>query len=471
MSSSKNTPRSLPARPDLLQLKKQARSLHKAVRGGSVEAFARVAAQHPRVAAAGPTHTAQCQLSDAQLAIAREHGFASWPALVLHVSARTSREDGERAAGQRARVWAEQLFGPLALLARRVPWLSRPELERLREAGEWHALLALGCKLCASNIDGALDDARPEPERVTALARALTVLVGSSQPEPQGRPAELCLETASACLVVLYAAGYPQLLGQHFALKHAVTALGRGEHNQITLHGNGISRSHARVERDDADFVLVDAGSTNGTFVRDDSARVARHTLRDGDQLLLGDAILLFLSGGDLAQKYRDAVAYISEYDALTRLGNRPHWLHQTWHSVLLARGEQRPFGLLLLDVDHLARVNERVGQLGGNSVLSAIADVLREELGADALLGRTAGGQFGAALPGHDLTTCLGLAERVRNKVAARAFHVYGEIVQVTLSVGAATLYRNTGSDELLEDAQAALQRAKATGRDRVCA
>jgi two-component system cell cycle response regulator len=471
MPSNKSTRSSLPADPDLLQLKKQARSLHKAVRGGSSEAFARVAAQHPRVAAAGPAQTAQCQLSDAQLTIAREHGFASWPALAAHVTTHSALQGRERAANQRDRACAQQLFEPLAVLARRVPWLSKPTLERLRQAGDWQGLAALGRKLCASNAAGTLDDASPQRERVAALARALTELVGVAHAEPQGASTVAPAEAAQACLVVLYAAGYPQLLGQRFALTQAVTALGRGEHNAITLHGDGISRSHARIEREGADFVLVDAGSTNGTFVRDESKRIERHTLRDGDQLLLGDAILVFLGDGELARKYRDAVAYISEHDALTRLGNRPHWLRQTEHGVLLARGEERPLSLLLLDIDHLARVNERVGQLGGNSVLASVADVLRAELGTHALLGRTAGGQFGVALPGRDLTACLELAEQVRRQVAARALEIRGEIVRVTLSVGAATLYRNTGSDELLEDAQAALLRAKAAGRDRVCA
>ena len=348
------------------------------------------------------------------------------------------------------------------------PGYSKPELVRLRQAGDWRRLMTLGEKLCTQHTP---DDASPEPERVASLVRALSELVHSGRPEPQRESAATSTEEVSACLVVLYAAGYPQLLGQRFSLARAVTRLGRGEHNEITLHGDGISRSHARIEHENGVFVLVDPGSTNGTFVRHGAQRIERHTLRDGEQLLLGDAILVFFSGGDLTRKYRDAVAYINEHDALTRLGNRPHWLRQTEHGVLLARGEKRPLSLLLLDVDHLARVNERVGQLGGNSVLSAVADVLRAELGADALLGRTAGGQFGVALPGRDLTACLTLAERARRKVAAQAVEVRGETVRVTLSIGAATLYRNTGSDELLEDAEAALLRAKAAGRDRVCA
>jgi diguanylate cyclase (GGDEF)-like protein len=85
--------------------------------------------------------------------------------------------------------------------------------------------------------------------------------------------------------------------------------------------------------------------------------------------------------------------------------------------------------------------------------------------------VGRTEGGRFGVALPGSDLATSIELGERVRGTIARRTLTVRGEAVQVTLSVGAATLYRNTGSQELLADARAALLRAKADGRDRVCA
>ena len=302
---SKSTRRSLPIRPDLLQLKKQARSLHRALRAGSSEAFARVAAQHPRIATAGHTSSAQCRLSDAQLTIAREHGFASWPALAAHIAAHASLPGPENASNPRARRWTEQLFEPLSLLARRVPWLSKPELVRLRQAGDWQGLLSLGEKLCPRmpHPQHTHDDVSPELARFAPLLRALSELARSGHPEPQGASAGTSSEQVSACLVVLYAAGYPQLLGQRVTLTRAITRLGRGEHNEIILHGAGISRCHARIEHENGVFVLVDAGSTNGTFVRHGAERVERHTLRDGDQLLLGDAILVFLSEGDLTPK------------------------------------------------------------------------------------------------------------------------------------------------------------------------
>ena len=75
--------RILPDRPNLDQLKLQAKELFQAYRDGSIAAGARIAAHHPRFASTPPPAVldAELALADAQLVIAREYGFASWPAL------------------------------------------------------------------------------------------------------------------------------------------------------------------------------------------------------------------------------------------------------------------------------------------------------------------------------------------------------------------------------------------------------
>ncbi|HET9360798.1 MAG TPA: ankyrin repeat domain-containing protein, partial [Vicinamibacterales bacterium] len=78
--------RSLPARPDLDQYKKQAKELVKAAGAGDAEASARIRAHHPRPSATAP------RLADAQLTIAREHGFESWPRFVREIEARLGDE-------------------------------------------------------------------------------------------------------------------------------------------------------------------------------------------------------------------------------------------------------------------------------------------------------------------------------------------------------------------------------------------
>src|SRR5690349_19429680 len=73
--------RILPERPSLEQLRKQAKDLLRAARNGDTAALARLAASGRRAS------DARITLSDAQLAIAREYGFPSWPKLAHHVGA------------------------------------------------------------------------------------------------------------------------------------------------------------------------------------------------------------------------------------------------------------------------------------------------------------------------------------------------------------------------------------------------
>ena len=81
-------PRRLPDHANLEHLKNQAKSLQQAVRSGDPEAVTRLREHHPRLAAAADDapELRTLKLSDAQLALAREYGFTSWPKLREHVA-------------------------------------------------------------------------------------------------------------------------------------------------------------------------------------------------------------------------------------------------------------------------------------------------------------------------------------------------------------------------------------------------
>jgi hypothetical protein len=79
----------------LAQERRRAKDLLKAVRSGDSAAIARLRSQHPRLAALLPGKlAADVQLSDAQLVIAREYGFASWPSLKIHIEQASGRPPG-----------------------------------------------------------------------------------------------------------------------------------------------------------------------------------------------------------------------------------------------------------------------------------------------------------------------------------------------------------------------------------------
>ncbi|SFW77860.1 GGDEF domain-containing protein [Amycolatopsis australiensis] len=131
---------------------------------------------------------------------------------------------------------------------------------------------------------------------------------------------------------------------------------------------------------------------------------------------------------------------------------------------------------VLLLDLDHFRRLNDRYGVRIGDAVLRAVADTLRDEVRAADLVGRSGGEEFAVLLPGTGRFDAMAIAERIRLRVASTlvALKASGDgpqFVGVTVSIGVADC-----PDGLLEDAllaaEAALLRAKAAGRNRtICA
>src|SRR5215510_1282764 len=91
----------------------------------------------------------------------------------------------------------------------------------------------------------------------------------------------------SAYLVVISGPSF----GEMYKLKGERSTLGRGERADIRVLDDGVSREHAAIERDGGKMVLVDNGSTNGTFCN--GARVDRHELADGDKISIGATTIL----------------------------------------------------------------------------------------------------------------------------------------------------------------------------------
>jgi Ankyrin repeats (3 copies) len=130
--------RSLPARPDLQQYKKQAKELLKSARGGDRDALRRIRDHHPRFANASEAalREAALVLADAQLAIARAHDFESWQKFAAHIKAVTGADSAvaefEDAVDAIVRGDIETLT---RLLAR------RPDLIRARSTRRHHSTL------------------------------------------------------------------------------------------------------------------------------------------------------------------------------------------------------------------------------------------------------------------------------------------------------------------------------------------
>lgn len=130
------------------------------------------------------------------------------------------------------------------------------------------------------------------------------------------------------------------------------------------------------------------------------------------------------------------------------------------------------PVTVIFFDCDHFKRVNDTVGHAVGSHVLKEIARLLTANLRDTDVLCRYGGDEFILCLPGCGLERGLEAAERIRLLVKMSVFRLGSAEVSLTLSMGVEVSTRAAPLelDVLLARADAALYRAKALGRDRVC-
>lgn len=151
--------------------------------------------------------------------------------------------------------------------------------------------------------------------------------------------------------------------------------------------------------------------------------------------------------------------------DAKTGLLNAAAWQRESEREIVRAQRQRQPLAVLLIDLDHFKRTNDAHGHLAGDAALLRTVSALRLSVRGYDQLGRFGGDEFTATLPGADCAEAVHVAERLRFAVAAMS-----PDAGTTVSIGVAVLGAH-GNDltDLLTAADAALYRAKRTGRNRV--
>ncbi|MEB3370749.1 GGDEF domain-containing protein [Saccharopolyspora mangrovi] len=187
--------------------------------------------------------------------------------------------------------------------------------------------------------------------------------------------------------------------------------------------------------------------------------------------LLAGPPMVLLDLASQLPQWRRTA-----QNDGKTGLANSSHWERLARVELMRARQRQQPVALLLLDLDNFKRVNDELGHLAGDTVLSAFAEMLRANIRREDLAGRFGGEEFVVLLPGTPSDTAYRVADRIRMATAALMVatrDIRGEqreLSGLTVSIGVAATGRFAYDlTDLLVAADAAMLAAKAAGRNAV--
>src|SRR5579863_2057018 len=158
--------------------------------------------------------------------------------------------------------------------------------------------------------------------------------------------------------------------------------------------------------------------------------------------------------------------------DSKTGLLNAATWEREAAAEVGRAVRTHSPLAVALLDLDRFKQVNDTYGHLAGDEVLRAIARLMTSVLREYDVAGRFGGEEFVMLLPQTRAPDALRIAERVRAHIAGLPITgPAGERIHVTASIGVAALDAGSSRQltELLAAADAALYRAKASGRDQV--
>ncbi len=279
------------------------------------------------------------------------------------------------------------------------------------------------------------------------------------------------LRKSQASLVILEGAE----IGRDFRLRRGSMVLGRGVTADIRIVDDLASREHARIEMvwdprtESAAFHLFDLGSTNHTFVN--SRRIDRAELKDGDKIQIGDTVLKLVMLDDIEAKFHAEVRNRISYDQLTGLLTKESLFIALNQELKRCERYALPLAVLMMDLDRFKSVNDTHGHLMGSHVLSEVGRLIRESIRTVDVSGRYGGEEFVSYLPEAPLVGAHQVAERIRCGIEQHPFTLDGKTIRVTISIGIA-VFPDHGRDikSLVGRADAALYRAKESGRNRVC-
>lgn len=168
------------------------------------------------------------------------------------------------------------------------------------------------------------------------------------------------------------------------------------------------------------------------------------------------------------AQKAR--IHVLANNDPLTRLPNRFSLHAQLAHAIAGAQMTQSKLAVLLIDFDDFKSINDTLGHEIGDDMLLEATNRLKASVRTNDIIARMGGDEFGVVVGGVEQATAVQCAEKILGALA-QPYLLAGQKLHITSSIGI-SLFPNDGGDvaSLLKNADTAMYRAKAQGRNSYC-
>lgn len=293
---------------------------------------------------------------------------------------------------------------------------------------------------------------------------------------------------------------------QSLLLEKKRYTIGRTNDCDLILPSTGVSRHHASVEKVGKKFYIEDLSSTNGTIIN--GKRITRIVLKPGDEIEICDYRLVFdlkthgtsetqidFKGGEtsklegiynqirnriknidlekefdkyhkIVKKSRRRLSDRVNLDSLTGIYNRGFFEKKITEYMKA----KKPFSLIMLDIDHFKKVNDKHGHQKGDDVLRAVAFLIKNSCRITDFCARFGGEEFAIIFPEMDLATAQNVSEDIRQAIKDRSSEITG--IPITISIGVANYPDHAKTKKnIINAADQALYKSKEDGRDRVTA
>lgn len=188
------------------------------------------------------------------------------------------------------------------------------------------------------------------------------------------------------------------------------------------------------------------------------------------EQQRLGAALSELETAHEKIKEYARLKSQQAITDGLTGLHNHTYLQKRIEEEIKRTTRHGRPTSMIMIDLDNFKKFNDTYGHLRGNEVLKEIAQVITGSVREVDLVARYGGDEFAVLVPEADTETTAQIGERIRQSVDSRLAGTPAGALGVSLSLGVATVPRHAQNRlELIEQADRAMYRSKASGKNQV--
>jgi diguanylate cyclase (GGDEF)-like protein len=152
--------------------------------------------------------------------------------------------------------------------------------------------------------------------------------------------------------------------------------------------------------------------------------------------------------------------------DELTKIHNRAYFNEKLQFEIIKYKEKQINFCCILFDIDFFKKFNDTYGHQMGDTILIALASLVKEQTRSTDTFARWGGEEFVIILPNISLNNAKKVAQSIRKTIEE---HSFTNNLKVTCSFGVSQIYKNDTNITLLKRADEALYKAKQTGRNKV--